>query len=259
MTLAVLQTLFQQGVLEDYNEVLSDILPSRRLDSAARFGIYQQAYRARLAEFLSNDYPVLRAIVGDEAFGELAAAYVDATPSQHRNARWYGTALPDFMRQHEPWNTARALSDLANFERALADTFDAPDSPVLDATALMQFGPEAQPRLRFTFVASLRQLTLLEGVTAAYEAILAETEAAVPGAELEETVLIWRDAALDPLYRIFDADEALALTAAQDGARLEEVCALLALRHPEDAAASRAGLYIARWFADGLVGALSCD
>jgi hypothetical protein len=72
-------------------------------------------------------------------------------------------------------------------------------------------------------------------------------------------VLIWRDAALDPLYRTLDADEALALGAARDGARLDDVCALLALRHPAEEAAAEAGLYIARWFADGLVSALSCD
>lgn len=259
MTLATLQTLFQQGVLDQTDAVLTDILPSRRLDSAARFAVYQDAYRARLAEFLSNDYPVLRAILGDEDFGALAAAYIAATPSQHRNARWYGAALPDFMRQHEPWSGARALSDLAAFERALADAFDAPDSSVLDATALAQFGPEDQPRLRFTFAASARQLTLLEGVVAAHEAVLEESEVTVPDGDSEETLLIWRDASLAPLYRGLNADEALALSAAQDGACLEDICALLALRHPEDEAAAQVGLCIARWFADGLVSALSCD
>ncbi len=259
MTLATLQTLFQQGVLDETDAVLTDILPSRRLDNAARFAVYQDAYRARLAEFLSNDYPVLRAVLGDEEFGALAAAYIAATPSQHRNARWYGAALPDFMRQHEPWSGARAPSDLAAFERALADAFDAPDSPVLDATALMQFDPEDQPRLRFTFVASARQLRLLEGVVAVYEAVLEGSEVVVPDGDSEETLLIWRDAALDPLYCRLDPDAALALNAAQDSARLEEICALLALRHPEDEAAAQAGLCIARWFADGLVSALSCD
>jgi hypothetical protein len=259
MSLAALQTLFQQGVLEETDKVLTEILPSPRLGSAARFAVYQHAYRARLAEFLSNDYPVLRAVLGDEAFGELAAAYIHATPSPYRNARWYGATLPDFMRQQEPWNAARALSDLAAFEHALADAFDAPDSRVIDAPALAQFDPQDQPRLRFTFVASLQRLTLLEGVVAAHEAVIEETEVAMPDGEGEETVLIWRDASLDPLYRILGADEALALSVARDGARLDEICALLALRHPAEAAAAQAGICIARWFADGLVSALSCD
>lgn len=259
MTLAILQTVFQQSVLGGTQDVLADILPSRWLDSAARLAIYQHAYRARLAEFLSHDYPVLRDILGDDAFGEIVAAYIDATPSLHRNARWYGAALPEFLRSQEPWSAARVLGDLASFERALAEAFDAQDDPGLDAAALADVEPEGQPRLRFIFSASLRLLRLAQGIVAAYEAALEDAEVPPPDSDVEETVLIWRDATLESVYRRLDADEALALNAARNGARLEEICALLALRHSPETAAAEAGLCIARWFADGLVSGLSCD
>ena len=74
MKLALLQNAFQAGVLLGDSAISRSILDSRRLDRAARFKIYFDAYRFRLAEFLSNDYPVLRSFLGDELFGLLVEA-----------------------------------------------------------------------------------------------------------------------------------------------------------------------------------------
>ena len=127
MSLGALQSGFQAAILTDETAVPAEILPSQRLAAADRFGVYWSAYRSRLAEFLRNDYPALYAILGDEFFDELAAAYRDAKPSHHPNARWFGEALPDFLSSALPWCQSPALADLAAFERALTDAFDAED------------------------------------------------------------------------------------------------------------------------------------
>ncbi len=262
MRLAELQSAFQDAILGEAREILTAILPSRQLDSAARFAVYADAYRARLAEFLANDYPVLRLVLGDEDFGALAAAYIDATPSPHRNARWYAQDLPDFLpdflRGHAPWCDMRALADLAALERALADAFDAADAPRLDASALAAIAAEDQPKLCFEFSPNLALLSLLEGTTASYEAAIEGLAAPMPEPGGEETVLIWRDGSLEPFYRLLEADEALALAAARSGAKLDEICGLLCLRHDAEAAAGQAALFLARWFGDGLVTGLCC-
>ena len=72
MNLARPQNAFQAGVLLGDSAISRSILDSWRLDRAARFKIYFDAYRFRLAEFLSNGYPVLRSFLGDKLFGLLS-------------------------------------------------------------------------------------------------------------------------------------------------------------------------------------------
>ncbi len=256
--LAAIQSAFQDAVLDGDAGVLGIILPSKRLDRAARLGVYQEAYPARLTEFLGNDYPVLRGAMGDEEFAGLASAYIAATPSAHPNARWYGGKLPDFLRREEPWKETRQLADLAAFERGLADAFDAPNAEALQAGVLASVAAEDQPRLAFRFVPSLMLLRLAEGTLALYEAVSEETEIALPQSAAEETVLIWRAPSLDPLYRPLADDEAMILDAAIQGATLDEMCELLSLRHNPEVAAAHAAHFLARWFTDGLIADLAC-
>jgi hypothetical protein len=256
--LAAIQNAFQDAVLDGDTKVLGIILPSKRLDSAGRLGVYQEAYPARLMEFLGNDYPVLRGAMGEEEFASLASAYIAATPSAHPNARWYGGKLPDFLRQEEPWKETRLLADLAAFESGLADAFDAPKAEACQAGVLTSIAPEDQPQLAFRFVPSLRLLRLAEGTLALYEAVSEETEIALHESTGEETVLIWRDPSLEPLYRLLAEDEATILDAAIQGATLDEMCDLLALRHDPNVAAAHAAHFLARWFAEGLIADLAC-
>ena len=136
MTLAELQTKFQAGILENDRTVLASIVDLRKTDRATLFAVYYDAYRMRLAEFLSNDFPILRTCLGDELFGRLVEDYILSAPSRQRNARWYGARLPDSMHETAPWRWNRSAIDLARFERALSDAFDAADAPSSSIDAL---------------------------------------------------------------------------------------------------------------------------
>ena len=257
MKLAALQTAFQDAILGETDEILAVIMPSRQLDSATRFAIYADAYRSRLAEFVANDYPVLHYVLGDEDFGALVAAYIDTTPSHHRNARFYAQDLPEFLRLHAPWDAIRTLAELASLERALSDAFDAADSSTLDAAALTAIAAEDQPRLSFTFHPSFALLMVMRGTAACYEAAVEGLAVPMPQDNGEETILVWRAPSLEPFYRLLDEDEALALSTANSGGSLDEICGLLSLRHDPATAAGLAALFLGRWFGDGLVNALS--
>lgn len=258
MRLAELQEAFQQGVLDTPGSILAEVLPSQRCDSAARFGVYAYAYRARLSECLGNDYPVTRQLMGEEDFADLAAAYLDAAPSQSPNARWFGDRLPTFLTAAAPWCEHRLLVDLARFEWAMAKAFDAADATPLDTGALLAHGEAAQPELVFTFAPSLTRLAVTQGLCSLYESAMADDIAWPADANGEETVLIFRDRDLDPVYRVLEPDEDLALAAAASGASLKEICAALGFRLPEEEAAQRAAAYLGRWFADGLITRIAC-
>jgi hypothetical protein len=253
--LAELQAKFQDAIIGDDRAILEAVNPSRRLDPAARFAVYTNAYRLWLAGFLAEDYSVLRNAMGDEMFGALVEAYIGATLSHHPNARWYARQLPAFMRRAEAWRNRGEWIDLAAFERALADAFDASDAEALEISVLAGVPAEAWPRLRFGLQKSLVLLRLSRGTIAAYEAAAADdplpprTGAGVG----EETVLVWRDRGLKVAYRMLDEAETLALTEAAAGKTFGEICSLLAFLDESDAVAERAGGFLAQWFADGLI------
>lgn len=254
MTLAELQAMFQAGVLaghEDGAPVLDCVKNSRRTDRTTLFGVYVNAYRARLAEFLVADYPGLRALLGEEEFDALAQDYIDAEPSRRRNARWYTTRLPDFLRRSETWrDNARAI-DLALFERALTDAFDAPDTPALRLDALGGFAPEDWPRLVFGFHPSLFLLELTGGVIATHAAAAEALELPAPG-EGKEHVAIWR-ADLDSVYRELEADEHLALSLAMEGHAFGDICQMASFRDETEASPERIAQLLTGWFEEGLV------
>ncbi|MGH6800012.1 MAG: HvfC/BufC family peptide modification chaperone, partial [Methylocella sp.] len=192
MKLAELQMRFQAGIVEGDNTVLASIADSRRADRTTLFAVYHDAYRLRLAEFLKNDFPVLRAHIGEEAFGRLVEDYIESAPSRQPNARWYGTRLPDFMQETAPWRRSRGAIDLARFERALSDAFDAPDAPISSIDALREICDEDWPRLAFEFQPSVRLLDLESGTAQIYAA-LAKGEDAPVTQQGEEAIVFWRN------------------------------------------------------------------
>lgn len=254
MKLAELQAKFQDAIIGNDRSILDAVNPSRRLDRAARFAVYAEAYRLRLAKFLAEDFPVLRNAIGDEMFGALVEAYIGATLSQHPNARWYARQLPEFMQRAEPWYDHREWIDLAAFERALADAFDARDAKPSEILTLASLPAEAWQHLRFGLQKSLALLTLSGGTLAAYEAAAADDP--LPprtGATGKETLLVWRDRGLSVLYRRLDPAETLALTEAAAGKTFGEICSLLAFLDESDGVAARAAGFLSLWFADGLI------
>jgi hypothetical protein len=259
MKLAEIQATFQVGVLaggeQDHAAILGSIKNSQCTDRATLFGVYVDAYRLRLAEFISNDFPILRAYLGDEAFGHLVEDYISSTQSRQRNARWYGSHLPDFMRKSAPWRGNRSAIDLARFERTLSDAFDAADAPVLTIDALQNTSAEDWPRLAFEFHPSVSLLDLAAGTAQLHAALTEEEEPhAVPPSE--ETVIFWR---IDgqSFYRPVAEDERLALMEARQGRRFGDICALLAFQGDGEDVTLRAAGFLSQWFADGLVTRLS--
>ena len=177
MKLAELQSLFQSAVLTGDAEdaaILDIVAPPREADRPTMMGVYVNAYRLRLAEFLDEDYPALRVLLGDDDFEALVEAYIDANPSRLRNARWYTTRLPEFMQESENWSANALAIGLALFERALTDAYDAADAPAQSIETLAEFSPQDWPRLGFTFHPSLRLIEVAAGVLDAYAAATAD-------------------------------------------------------------------------------------
>lgn len=255
MKLAELQARFQAGILTGDETIFASIAESRKTDRAAQFAVYYGAYRSRLAEFLSNDFPILRIYLGEDAFGRLVEDFIESTPSRHPNGRWYGTRLPEFMHAAAAWRTRRDAIDLARFERALSDAFDASDAPASTIDALRSMGVEDWPRLAFEFHPSVRLLDLASGTVRIYDALAGEEE---PPAiqQGKEAIIFWRSDG-QSFYRPVAEDERLALMEARRGTIFENICALLAFQGSDEGVTQRVAGFLSQWFIDGLIARLS--
>ena len=102
------------------------IKPNDRLSAFERLEIYNRVYWFRVLDCLYDDYPGLRAIVGEKKFMELATAYLAKYPSVSFTLRNLGQRLEKFLREKPEWiapHKEMAL-DMTHFEWAQVVAFD---------------------------------------------------------------------------------------------------------------------------------------
>jgi hypothetical protein len=83
----------------------SFIAPNSRLTSFERLEIYNRQYWYRVLGALAEDFPALRALVGERRFEALSIAYLAEHPSRSFTLRNLGSKLPEWLAAH-PEHTA---------------------------------------------------------------------------------------------------------------------------------------------------------
>ncbi|HXV24836.1 MAG TPA: DNA-binding domain-containing protein [Alphaproteobacteria bacterium] len=251
MRLGRLQHAFSEYVLEGDGRIRTAVRPSSKADIDTLLGVYRHAYSARLVESLGIDFPGLKALAGEAEFDTLARAYIAANPSRGFSVRTVGAALPAFLSVTPPFAERPALCDMAAFEAAMADAFDAADA---EPARLEQMGvvpAPAWPTLTFEFHPSVRRLQLRTQAPAAWADWNTNRTPLEPAAQSGHW-LVWRQA-LDVKFRPIEADESAALDSAMAGREFAAICETLAEHGPEDAAAYRAAGLIRAWIETGLI------
>jgi hypothetical protein len=102
------------------------IKPNDRLSSFERLEIYNRQYWFRLLSSMNEDFPGLRAVLGDKKFEAMSKAYLVDCPSQSFTLRNLGARLEGWLRKHPKWAGAKqALAiDIARLEWADIEAFD---------------------------------------------------------------------------------------------------------------------------------------
>lgn len=254
--LADLQDAFQQHVLHGEPAFVDAVVSTKAASAAERTGIYHQAYRLRLIEALGNDYPALQALLGDEAFTAMGHAYIDRHPSRHPSLRWFGKSLARFLAGQAPYKDRPVLAELAAFEWAQGETFDAEDGPLIGIEAMAGIAPEDWGEMRFVFQPAIRRLCLDWNAMAICKAAKhgEALPAAARGGQPVDWLLWRRDRKV--YWRSLGADEADALTLAQAGEDFSEVCEALCEHVDEAEAAMRAAVLLKQWLSEGLLSAI---
>jgi Putative DNA-binding domain len=102
------------------------IKPNDRLTSFERLEIYNRQYWFRVLDGFSDDFPGLRAILGDRRFDAVAKAYLTDCPSRSFTMRDLGSRLETWLRKHPRYAGGRQqlALDMVLLEWAEIDVFD---------------------------------------------------------------------------------------------------------------------------------------
>jgi hypothetical protein len=252
-----IQGNFQQYLLEgDSSAIEPHIVGTARVPVATRLSIYGDGYVSRLVEALEANFPVLSELLGESDFEALGAAYVRSQPSPFFSIRYYGNALSDFLASDSQYASAPVLAELARWEWAMTEVFDAADADPILIADLARIAPDEWAQLRFDWHPSLRRLALVWNAPQIWKAVTEQTEP--PEFTLREDPvewLLWRQD-LRTYFRSLSVEEAAALEAGRAGQSFGDLCALLSASLGEEEAPAKAAGFLRQWVESGLITAV---
>lgn len=252
-SLAELQLSLQMALLRLDETAPEFIRATPQAGAEQGFQVYCDAYRLRLLEALSADYPALQTWLGEAGFDKLGRAYIDAKPSDQFSIRWFGRHMPAFL-QTEPAYAGQCLAqELAGFEWALSVAFDEADSAVAAYQDLAGVAPAGWPAMKLCFHPSLRRIDLHSNAPQVW--LAANEKQVLPEARLAEQPqawIVWRQE-LKVLFRSLSTEEAHALDAFRAGQNFGDVCGGLCGLISEDQVAAQVAGFLQSWLRYGWI------
>jgi hypothetical protein len=126
------------------------IKPNDRLTSFERLEIYNRQYWFRLYTSFEEDFPGLKAIIGNAKFETLMREYLRECPSTSFTLRNLGSRLVEWLEEHPEYVEPRRelAMDMARLEWAHIEAFDAGEEELLDADDLAAIHDDSRLRLQ---------------------------------------------------------------------------------------------------------------
>jgi hypothetical protein len=232
-----------------------------RQSAVDRLEVYANAYFHRIHGVLAGDFPALEAALGTELFRDLVTSYLLVRPSEHPSLRYVGSGLAGFLASHgaaegirkrAPW-----AADLATFEWARGDAFDAPDRQALSRESVAAIVPERFGEIRL-LLGPWIFLHRFEFPVAAIWREVSSRHAEEGTCESRSlgrcfdpsatALVIWRQDEMVFHRPLAPLEEDL-LAMMSIGCCLGEVCEVLAERLSESEAPGRAAIFLEQWLA----------
>ncbi len=255
--LAKLQQRFQRCLLTPPEDLAPPwVSTGGRAAPERQLAVYVHAYPARLKEALASDYPALHRSIGDEAFDRLAQAYLEAHPSHSASLRDFGARLAEFIADEPAYRRLPWLAELARFEWALGEAFDAPDDPVATIRDMAKIAPPDWPDMAVAIHPSVQRLDMRWNTAGMWTSLTAEQPTSVTATEgVAVPWLVWREQ-LTTRFRSLELDECAAFDCLCDGGSFGEVCGRLTAFIAAEAVPLRAASLLKAWIGHGLIGAV---
>jgi hypothetical protein len=114
------------------------------------FAVYRNTVMAGCIEALAANYPIVRALVGDARFGDLARAYVRAAPPRDGVLAGYGDGFAAWLASRAEQGVPVLAGGLARLDRAWTESHLAADAPLLEPGTLGALAAERFAVARLT-------------------------------------------------------------------------------------------------------------
>lgn len=235
------------------------VAPLPSLGPAEQVEIYRHAWLARLVGCLEEDFPGVRAALGQEAFAALAREYLLACPPRSWNIARAGDRFPGFLAERADLADREFLAELAVLEWTVTAIFDREASPALDAAALRALPMEEVARARFRKGDAAELLAFTHPVNHFFQAVRdggrpgipapAATAVAVYRAGPPGEERVWRMDLAPPMHALLRA-----LCAGRPLEEAVEACVEETGADPDEIA-GRIGGWLGEWAAGGVLAA----
>ena len=192
---------------------------------ARRFAVYRNNVAVGLIGALEARYPVVRRLVGPEAFRAMARAFIAAHKPRSPVMIAYGEAFPEFVETLGADFRLGRLADVARLENAWVEAYHAEDAPAAALVDLAALDAEALPNARIALHPAARLLGLATPAASIWASCQDGAEP-VPPPERSEEVLIARPEA-DVSVRILPAAGFVFAKRLQEGVTLAEAAEAL--------------------------------
>lgn len=245
-----LQREFQYCLFQSDYTITERISASENFTAVDRFNIYLQAYSARLIEALSENYPVLYTLLGDEDFSVLSLNYLQTFPSNYRSIRWFGDKLADFLSSLK---TENYLIEMAKLEWLVTEVFDAKDANILSADKLNTIQSIKWGELSFIMHPSIRRLNCNWNVVDIWSAVTNhESPPPFKWRDMPVAWLFWRKE-LTEHFNSLSIYEAWMLDAMLSGSSFGLICEGLCTWIAEEQVGRYAASLLKTWIEVGLI------
>jgi uncharacterized protein len=221
MTLSTLESQqadFAAALIDAHAEPRAATLLANPEVARARLRLHRGNIADAQASALDRAFPVVHALVGDEYFAGLCAAYGRAHPSAGGDLRRHGESLPAFVGGIEKTASLPYLRDVATLEWAVHRAYFAADATPATPARIAALSPSDLLAERFAVQPACAWVVSRFPIATIWQAHQRDRDIALPdGVDRAETALVMR-----PLWRvdvrISSAAEVLALAAFRAGA-----------------------------------------
>jgi hypothetical protein len=178
-------------------EACAYIQADERLTAQQRLGIYRHSVQAILSQHLSDLFPVVKQLVGDDFFEDCCSQLIDAQPPTQAYLAAYGAEFANQLRQHPALASMDWMAEVAQLEWARHQAWHTANQASTQFTDLMQLSASQQAQTRLQLPQSAH---LIQSPYALHNIWLAhqpqQTSISVKHIQLHEPsyLIVWRAA-----------------------------------------------------------------